>query len=191
MRSVALMGRRGSGKTTIARHLAALHGYRLFSWAEPVRVLMAWAYDDRATDPLSYADVKRSRYVVRRGGRQVIVSGRELLQRIGTEALRDQVDEDFWVRVGLRRLAESDGPWANDDTRFANELAALRELGWVAVWLDAPEEVRRARLHGEAWTESANHHASEEGLGPADADVVLDASRPVGEVLREVVRCLR
>lgn len=136
-RSIALVGNLGSGKSTVALQMR-LRGYVQHSWAQGVRDIFSMAYDQ--ITPENYADIKQRVYTVRRPGIEgyVHVSGRELLQRIGTEAMRDQIDLDFWIRAGLGRIdaLNDDGgqrPIVNDDTRFLNEAEALRDRGFLIV----------------------------------------------------------
>jgi hypothetical protein len=128
----------GAGKSTIASELVESYGYRHHSWAAPLRDLFAMAFDPDALDPQRYPKVKARQYEVRlRDGQLIQRSGRELLQRIGTDAMRDNVDADFWIKTGLRRLDEG-GPWVNDDTRFLNEAQVLRERGFLIIRLVRP-----------------------------------------------------
>jgi len=185
--SLALTGRRASGKSTIAALLTRHYGYTRHSWADPVKALVHSAYG-----PLE----KSSRVLVRRDGGLQAASGLWLYQRVGTEALREQVDEDFWVKAGLRRIAEqvnephcapSPRRWVNEDTRFANEVAALRNLGWLIVRLDCYDDVRYARLVERGDPDLAMDHASEQ-LDGFEADIRLDTTfDPPYDTLRELV----
>lgn len=146
MKRIALVGKMGSGKSTVAGILIA-KGYVHHSWAEPVRAIFSMAYD--TITPENYAEVKATEYEVsERGPRDqptdVIRTGRELLQRIGTDALRNNVDLDFWVKVGMNKaygLVMQDKMVVNDDTRFLNEADALRRLGFAIVRIERPGTV--------------------------------------------------
>lgn len=145
--NIALVGKLGSGKTTAAGILVA-SGATRHSWAQPVRDIFSMAYD--TITPENYAEVKQRVYTVMEAGyaqvdgftrmvpRPVERTGRELLQQIGTEAMRACVDQDFWIKAGLRRLEGVQEPIVNDDTRFLNEAAALRERGFKIVRITRP-----------------------------------------------------
>lgn len=134
--NIALIGRMGTGKSTIAEALRP-YGYSKFSWASAVRDVAKMAYG--AID-------KNRIYEVTVDGQPTARTGREILQRIGTDALRDQVDQDFWIRTGLRTIHDLPEPLVNDDTRFENEAATLARSGWVIVKVQIPEEIRLHRL---------------------------------------------
>lgn len=137
MRSIALIGPQGSGKTTVARALAA-HGYQHLSFAGLLRAIATLAYG-----PVD----KAATYTVRRGGADVALTGRRLLQELGTDTIRQTMDEDFWLRALLRRLRPGRA-YVVDDCRFPNEETALRDRGFLFV-----------RLHGRAAPDQADHES--------------------------------
>ena len=168
--SLAFTGGQGSGKSTLAALAAARLGHARFSWAAPLRAVVALAWGE--------VD-KEARYPLERlvdgVPAEVLATGREVLQWAGTDAVRERVDGDFWLRAGARLLAAA-GPaarWANDDTRFGNEAAALRAAGFRIVRCEAPEAVRRARIAG-AFADPG--HPSERGWQAIEPDLVLDTA---------------
>jgi len=179
--SVALIGKMGVGKTTIAEQLVTRFGYARFSWAAPVKVIAGWAYG-----PVDKAGL----YPVRVNNQLLTRTGREILQRIGTDALRNNVDQDFWIKVGLRVLdGYPDTAMVGDDTRFPNEVQALRERGWVIVRLKLTEQERIYRITGDKRTKSLPNqdHPSETALDGIVPDIdIWNTARP-NEVANELV----
>lgn len=199
-RSLALLGRRGSGKTTLARHFMDT-GYIPVSWADPVRRIFAMAYGDDVFGP-TYPEVKRREYVVSVDGLPVTRTGRELLQRIGTDAIRENVDSDFWIKAGLRSIdsmtsrcgcatdcgCDPIAPlFVNDDTRFPNEVAALRSRGFAVVYLAVPDEVRWERIGHDP---VADTHPSETSVSPIDADITVDGTQPTERIAQDILSWL-
>jgi hypothetical protein len=198
--NIALVAKRGSGKTTISNALVQ-QGYQRLSWADPVRELAAMAYDPRFTGtPEEYSAAKASEYQVTSTDKAGFVftefiTGTTLLQRIGTDAMRDGLDQDFWVKAALGRMEraerEAQGEpihWVNDDTRFPNELEALRERGFVIVGLHVPDVIRHARLVSRDgfYDASAENHASETSVSLDDCDIVVDTSQTVDDVIQRL-----
>lgn len=175
--SVALVGHLGSGKSTAAKVLHDEFGHDRHSWAQGVRDIFSMAYDQ--ITPENYADIKErvytvSEYVDETSGRvmPVTYTGRELLQRIGTEAMRGQIDQDFWIKAGVKRLGRYHT--VNDDTRFLNEAAALRERGFMIV--------RVVRL--DVW--SNDTHPSEVEQNQIEADVTIYNNAGIEEFAKVV-----
>ncbi len=171
--NIALVGRAGAGKSTIAAFLTNVlngYGYRRHSWAAPVRAIFAMAYGDDVLDPGFYPHVKESRFAVTGPTGPEYRTGRELLQRIGTEAIRENVDRDFWIKAGIRSLA-GPGPFVNDDTRFPNEAAALERMGWWVVRVERP-----------GLGDTGGHPSETEQAG-IEVDLVVINDRPIGLVV--------
>jgi hypothetical protein len=64
---------------------------------------------------------------------------RLLMQLIGTEWAREQIADDFWVRLMRYRVEQSPNtPFVIDDCRFPNEAEAIEELGGQIIRIDRP-----------------------------------------------------
>ena len=55
-----------------------------------------------------------------------VMTGRRLLQRLGTEVMRKR-DEDYWVKCFLKDVVKH-GKVVNGDCRFMNEVRAIKSL---------------------------------------------------------------
>lgn len=85
---------------------------------------------------------------------------RRLLQRLGTEAGREQLGQDIWVDAAFQGLSDSDKIVVTD-VRFPNEAQAIKDRGgWVV-------RVKRVSV------KEANSHPSETSLDDWDFDVHL------------------
>lgn len=134
---LAIAGRMGSGKTSIARLLMAEHGFVRLAFADELRSMLEPAYGklDKAS---SYPLERR------------VVSGRELLQAHGA-ALRS-VDPYVLIRAIARRAEELPGcRLVIDDVRMPAEAEWLRSTGWFLIQLDADPSARQRRV-GAAWS---------------------------------------
>jgi hypothetical protein len=78
------------------------------------------------------------------GGRGYVESEplrvRELLQRLGTEGVRDTLHPDAWVNALMQSHA-SGQTWLIPDTRFPNEAAAITSRGGILVRVERPTGV--------------------------------------------------
>lgn len=172
--NIALVGKMGSGKTTIANALAEYHGYKRISWADGVRYVASLAYG-----PIDY----NRHYQVRLPDNSTgMLTGRQVLQRVGTDALRNNVDMDFWIKAMFNRLntVPNGGPWVVDDSRFDNEAMAARANGWLTVQVKINEDSRLERirrLYPEADSTTISH-SSENSFSNAYIDIAIWNTTP-------------
>lgn len=69
------------------------------------------------------------------------ISGRELLQKVGTEFFRHRIRDTFWVDLVQQSILENEGcTIVVDDTRFPDEFRLLKSMGFVMLNIINPEE---------------------------------------------------
>lgn len=162
---LVFLGMLGSGKSHVARQAASLTDGIVLPFAKDVYKL---------AEGVLGRPVEKSRE-----------GDRALLKLIGTDwgregradvdpALAEKLDQlwgkqrgyaDIWVD-SFARYAEAAGPERsifNDDTRFANELCRVVELGFLPFYVACSEPTRaqRLRVRGEAIGPDAYTHPSE------------------------------
>ena len=170
--NIYICGKAGAGKTYAAKYLMDKCGYIQAKFAFPVYGL---AYDYFRMDK----------------------KDRKLLQIIGTDAARDAVDKDIWVKrfvedtkiVQLTREL-MDLPNVGlvcDDCRFENEHLVLKKNGWIGIYLTVSDEIRIQRLgkrDGDAQAATLNH-ASELDVDKFKDDLIqIDSSKTVEETFK-------
>lgn len=113
---IGLTGYSGSGKDTIAQLLCDNYDFTRFAFADPLKEMMIKA--NLATREELY--VTKPSHV------------RVLMQKIGTDLFRNQIDQNFWVIKMVRELKRFFKENGNDknvvipDARFANEADMIR-----------------------------------------------------------------
>lgn len=123
--NVAIAGKAGSGKTTIARQLVSIAPHKLVSLATPLKVKVFEAFEITKSDP---------------GARDVYLA-------VGT-ALRNR-DRRYWIDLALEEVQRANTlgrPVVIDDLRTDDEYEVLRAAGFVMVRLDCPTNVRYTRI---------------------------------------------
>lgn len=162
---IGLMGVAGSGKDTVAKYLAD-YGYGRLAFADAVKE-MALAIDPLIEYSISIGPSMRDDvpcYIVGTSRLSFLVENvgwdeakkqrdvRQLIQRIGTEAVRDIVGYDTWVNIIDRKVREAwshnllkrpqDGPprFALTDCRFPNEAEWITSMGGVVWRITRPHE---------------------------------------------------
>jgi len=117
---ITVSGKAGAGKDTVADHLINSYGFKKISLADPIKRLTKDVF--ALTDFQVYDRVEREKPLEQWGGRSV----RQLLQQIGTELFRDNIDPDIWVKSLWFTIKESKDNYVVPDVRFPNELNFLK-----------------------------------------------------------------
>ena len=65
------------------------------------------------------------------------MTGREFLQRLGTEAIRNNFDKDTWVRALFSKYKQGDR-WVITDCRFQNEAVWVKMFGGKLIRIERP-----------------------------------------------------
>lgn len=151
------------GKTTAAQHLADEHAFTQMRFADPLKNMLETLLSEVGiprTKSWDYLRGNAKEDLIHELGD---VTGRKLMQTLGTEWGRMAVDEDFWTQVMGAKLAQY--PRGRrivvDDMRFPNEYAMLKERGAIMVKIFRGE--RQIPAPGKA-------HSSEGGLDHHDFD---------------------
>lgn len=180
MYNVAIVGKFGSGKTSLANALTKFAGYTQVANADALKQLAYKAYGD--------VDKAAMYEVVNTDGTKRDVSGREILQGLG-QIVKD-FDRDFWLKSMYRDMSEKVGPFVCDDTRFQFEADSLREHNFIIVKLYVPPEVRLARyndMYGRNPTESELNHPSETELDNIEYDLLLSGTETVTDLVDQIM----
>ena len=118
---IGLAGLAGAGKTTIAAHLIEKYGFGRTAFADPLKSMLINA-GLCTWDECYSGKTQRSR---------------ELLQKIGTDIFRKQVDPLFWVNKTEDEICRI---WGDDkkkvvvdDIRFPEEAQRIRDLGGILI----------------------------------------------------------
>ena len=178
MKLIGIMGLARSGKTTVSDYLQLKYGFRRHSFADRLKEMMIQALD-RAMPPdycwhsTVKANIGPNRFMVDElHWRRQIYHDRTpftrwLLQFVGTEVFRDQVDGDYWIKEWLRVYYQTPGDIVVPDVRFPNEAACLKRMGGE-IW-------RVVRKDWEGSIEHGAGHRSETEAEAITADRIIEA----------------
>jgi len=113
-----------TGKDTIAEMLVEHHGFTRIAFADALKRGCMEMFG--LTQEQCYGDTK-----------EVLdefwgVTPRYILQKVGTECMREQYDSDIWVK-SVQKKVTNGGNWVVTDVRFPNEAAAVQRWGGYLV----------------------------------------------------------
>jgi len=160
---IALSGRSGSGKTTVAEYLVNKHGYIRCSTGVACRDLCRKLFGNES---------------------------KAILNQV-TDALK-ALGPDVWLRAALSAL-EEDKSIVFDSMRFANDYAYLQNRGFRMWRVEAPLEIRLARMQGRGQIVSSqdDDHPAERELDSYRFEQLLDNTEDgIEEFYRKIERAL-
>ena len=176
--SVYFVGKAGAGKTYSANYLKEKYHFVQSKFAYPVYNLAYNYFDMKGKD-------------------------RKLLQFIGTDVGRASIRDNIWVdrfkediqivQETYKRLYNKHIHFVSDDVRFPNEHQALRELGWLGIFLDSPDDIRVRRLTGRDGDAQVNtlNHCSETSIDLFKHELIqVDSSGSLDETYANIERVL-
>ena len=169
VRLIGLVGKAGSGKDTLADEIAA-DGWEKVAFADSLKRMcidyLGLSHDD------AYTQEGKMRMNPHWG-----MTNRTILQKVGTDAMRNGFDKDVWVKIlqiRIRRMLDEGRKVVITDCRFDNEAQMVEDMGGLVV-----EVVRYSQSKNLSSVEQ--QHASEEPVSRRYVAFTVDNN---GEVSR-------
>lgn len=167
---IALNGYAKSGKDEVAQFIKELNPtFQIRKFSGKLKFIAAML---TGIDPYKFED---------QGFKSRTIPGwdmtaREMLQRLGTEAIRDNLHEKAWVNA-LFADHHQHAKWVITDCRFPNEAQEIKDYGGIIV------RVNRTGFG------PVNSHPSETALDDWDFDAIIENNGTI-EDLKETTRIL-
>lgn len=158
---IGICGPARAGKDTVANILIEHWGFQRYSLASPIKMMLAslGLDDDELNGDKKEAPLARLK---------IDKSPRQLMQTLGTEWGRDQVDADFWLKLAAFRwnqAREAGQLLVIPDVRFDNEAAFIRRNGHLVHISrpNAPQVAAHSSERGIAFDERRDHALVNDG----------------------------
>ena len=133
MKLIALAGKSGAGKTTaIEAALGVMPGAYNFALSDPLKLMI-----DIGLSTFDVFQVDRMAEIPGLG-----VTRRHLEQTLGTEWGRNLVHQDIWAKIAAAKILKNKEAGVTsilDGIRFPNEVAMVKALGGVLIYIDRPD----------------------------------------------------
>lgn len=140
---ICLFGNKGVGKSTVARKLGEMRGWKWVSFASPMRAMMETAFGPEYGSRFADKECPRPEL----GGKSI----RHAMMTLGTEWGRDMIDEGIWVNALLRSIENSSQKYfVIDDLRMPNEYDRMLAKGATFIRLTRDKvdvKCREERVH--------------------------------------------
>ena len=131
---IGICGLINSGKDTVANHLIKKHKFHKTSFADKLKDAVASMFDwDRymlegKTEPSRQWRESPDPFWSKEIGRDI--TPRYVLQRFGTECMRQGLYDGIWVSLTKKQMLERpDINWIIPDVRFPNEINMIKSIG--------------------------------------------------------------
>ncbi|MDI1360632.1 hypothetical protein [Methylotenera sp.] len=171
---LALAGKAGAGKNTVADMLSEHFNFQQTAFADPLKTAAALIF---GLDVEHFYSSDLKEIVDPFWG----ISPREMLQKLGTEACRNNIDQNIWVKSMQRSCAEviaNNEDLVITDARFDNEADMVRALGGTVIHIHSNRE---SKLNA-----TSQAHLSEAGIEFKGCDYVIDNSGTLLDLKHEV-----
>lgn len=170
---IGISGKKGSGKDTFYK-LFNKHSPYIYQNAKLTDKLREIASNITGL-PLSYF-YDRNKYDTHLDiwGMNI----RQLLQKLGLEALRENFDYDVWLKTFFANYDKEEN-YMITDIRFPNEIEAIREHGGIVIRLEGRSE------------DDGDNHGSEHALNNFnDYDYIIDNSGSIDNYENEILELI-
>lgn len=185
---IGISGKAQAGKDTFARHLIYAYGIR--TGREFAYKPMYYSYDALqgivGIDVVKFAGALKQIVSILTG---ILIADmedaaikdrkiegwdmtlREMLQRLGTDLIKNQLDQDAWIKALFSKYDDISSWWIVTDVRFPNEAKKIREMGGNLIRINRPGI-------------KLMDHPTETGLDDwADWDMVVENDKDIDKLM--------
>lgn len=136
---IGIVGFIGSGKGTAGDHLVRQHNFHKVSFAaslkDAVAVIFHWPRDLLEGDTVESRNWREQPDKFWSSKFGFVITPRWVLQKIGTDVMRDHLHQNIWIWSLEKQLLEMSGSIVITDVRFVNEIQVIHNLGGQTLWI--------------------------------------------------------
>lgn len=175
---IGLTGKAGSGKDLCSELIKKRLGndsVESLAFAKPIKDAAKILFN--FTDEQLYDQIKKEE-IDQRWGK----SPRQILQWLGTDVLREHIDQDFFIKCVKQKIENSDKNFiVVTDVRFPNEAEFIKSIGGKVVKIVRPDAI----------TTEHNGHITEQGIPESLVDNTIINDGTIEEYNDAIMELLR
>lgn len=168
---IGISGEIGCGKSTAVNYLVAVYGFTEYMFAKPLKdVAEILGFEHHQV----YGTQEQKLEINEFWG----ISGREFLQKFGSEVCRDYVPKvlpnmklnncTLWVRLFEKFYLSNTSQFiAVSDVRFEDESKKIKELGGIVIRINRPKKSDKSNAEHQT-------HKSEQQADKINPDIVIE-----------------
>jgi len=155
-RIIGVAGARRAGKDTVSDYLVRQYKFKKMSFAEPLKMGLCAILGIEIEELEELKNLNATHSLLNK-------TYRNMLETLGTEWGRDQVNKDIWTTLVAERIKNHTGNIVLSDVRFSNEAKLIRDLGGFVIYVKN-ENAEKAK----------GSHSCETSLKNSDVDIEVD-----------------
>lgn len=126
---IGIIGKKESGKDTFGDYLVKNYQFQKYSFALPLKKVCKELF---LLDDTQLVDHTLKETIDIRWN----MTPRQMLQKVGTDLIRNNINEDFWIKHFHFWYKQNKGNIVITDCRFQNEVDIIKELGGIIIKLN-------------------------------------------------------
>ena len=163
MKTLGLLGIKGSGKDTVGQYFSEQYGYTSISFADSLKdclsAIFGWdrmMLEGRNPKSRAWREQVDHWWADKLGIPDF--TPRFAMTHFGTDIMRKHFNDEIWILNTQRKIERTEGPVLLNDIRFPNEFDLLKQLNGVALRIERPDMLTRFSWVGEAKMILKKHH---------------------------------
>jgi hypothetical protein len=141
MKTIGLMGLKGSGKDTVGQYFSDQYGYTPISFADSLKDCLAsiFGWDRMMLEGRNPKSRAWREQVDIWWAERLNIPGftpRFAMTHFGTDIMRNHFDDGIWILNTHRKIEQTLGPVMLTDVRFPNEYRLVQQLGGVTIRIE-------------------------------------------------------
>jgi hypothetical protein len=128
---IGIMGKKKSGKDTLANYIIQKYNFTKKSFAYPLKKICSYLFH---IPFYSFESQELKECILD----EWKMSPRQIMQKVGTDMFRDQIDDEFWIRHFEHHI-DITLNIVITDVRFLNEVMMIQKYNGILIYIERHE----------------------------------------------------